>query len=106
MEGTLGTHRCETEVLSDITSWNGRESKEELFLPRDSGLLTGHWSLSTPSAGTLSAGHHLGPCFPPQITAVQLQSSCHRDLLVIQSCGLVIILIIRYLLTAPNSSLS
>lgn len=31
--GALGTHGCETEVLPDITKWNGREEQRNTFLP-------------------------------------------------------------------------
>ena len=104
--GVLRTHWCGTEAPPDIAGWNGREWRRELFLTRDSGLLAGGWSLSTPSAGILSIGHHPGPSFPPQSRQRGLSPSHHRDLLVIRFCGLTMVVIILHLLTAFDSPLS
>lgn len=67
-EGALGAHGCETEVLSGITRWNGREWRRELFLTGNSGLQGGSWSFWMASAGTLSVGPPPGPSCPPQIS--------------------------------------
>ena len=76
--GVLRTHWRGTEAPPDIAGWNGREWRRALFLTRDSGLLAGGWSLSTPSAGILSIGHHPGPSFPPQTRQRGLSPSHHR----------------------------